>query len=140
MVTIYATAAGDPGSNPALGKHGHVTTRSSSPGQPRRSPMRTFATKTISTGANGQKADGTSPFVGAVLKKLSCGVTPGLALAKQENCNFFEAETLIKLRLRLALQVVDGGCVKRSLRSCSSARSFSRTSESRPFSNSASYY
>ena len=34
VVTIYATAAGDPGSNPALGKHGHVTTRSSSPGRP----------------------------------------------------------------------------------------------------------
>ena len=36
--------------------------------------MLTFATKTLSTGANGQKADGTSPFVhrGAVLKKLSC--------------------------------------------------------------------
>ena len=34
VVTIYATAAGDPGSNPALGKHGHVTTRSSSPRRP----------------------------------------------------------------------------------------------------------
>ena len=65
------TDAGDPGSNPALGKHGYVTTRSSSPGQPRRSPMLTFATKTHSTGANGQKVDGTSPFVRAVLKKLS---------------------------------------------------------------------
>ena len=44
VVKIYATAAGDPGSNPALGKHhdGHVTTRSSSPGQPRRSPMLTL--------------------------------------------------------------------------------------------------
>ena len=31
-------------------------------------PMLTFATKT----GNGQKADGTSPFVSAVLKKLSC--------------------------------------------------------------------
>ena len=31
--------------------------------------MLTFATKTLSTGANGQKADGTSPFVRAVLKK-----------------------------------------------------------------------
>ena len=29
-------------------------------------------TKKLSTGANGQKADGTSPFVRAVLKKLSC--------------------------------------------------------------------
>ena len=42
QATIYANAAawpaGDPGSNPALGKHGHVTNRSSSPGQPRRSP------------------------------------------------------------------------------------------------------
>ena len=43
----------------------------SGPGQSRRSPMLTFATKTLSTGANGQKADGTSPFVRAVLKKLS---------------------------------------------------------------------
>ena len=35
--------------------------------------MLTFATKTLPTGANGQKADGTrtSPFVRAVLKKLS---------------------------------------------------------------------
>ena len=30
MVTIYATAAGDPGLNPALGKHSHVTTWSTS--------------------------------------------------------------------------------------------------------------
>ena len=54
-----------------------VTTRSTltspGPGQPRRSPMLTFATKTLLTGANGPKADppGTSPFVRAVLKKLS---------------------------------------------------------------------
>ena len=33
---------------------GHVTTRSTSPGQPRRSPMLNFATKTLQTGANGQ--------------------------------------------------------------------------------------
>ena len=52
---------------------GHVTTRSTSPGQPRRSPMLNFATKTLQTGANGQNADGTSPFVSAVLKKLSWG-------------------------------------------------------------------
>ena len=51
---------------PQLGTIGHVTTRSTSPGQPRRSPMLTFATKTLPTGANGQKADGTSPSVRAV--------------------------------------------------------------------------
>ena len=34
--------------------------------------MLTIATKTLPTGANGQKADGTSIFVRAVLKKLSC--------------------------------------------------------------------
>ena len=71
VVTIYATmtAAGDPGSNPALGKHGHVTARSSPPGESRPTPTlpdanlryRTVtATKTLPTGAKGQKADGTS--------------------------------------------------------------------------------
>ena len=40
VVTNYATAAGDPGSNPALGKHGHcdVTTRSPSPRRPTPTP------------------------------------------------------------------------------------------------------
>ena len=35
--------------------------------------MLTFATKTPSTGANGQKAEGTFPFVRAVLKKAVMG-------------------------------------------------------------------
>ena len=49
--------AGDPGgSNPALASSGHVTARSMS----LRSPMLTFATKKLSTGADGQKEDAAS--------------------------------------------------------------------------------
>ena len=41
---------------------GHVTTRSMSP-QHLRSPMPTFATKKLSTGANGQKEDASLKFL-----------------------------------------------------------------------------
>ena len=80
MVTIYATAAGlgdpGPGSNPALGKHGHVTTRSSSesPGQlvtptlPDANLRYQDALDSVAQ-MDTEKADGTSPFkfVGAAV-------------------------------------------------------------------------
>ena len=43
--------------------------------------MLNFATKTLSTGANGQKEDAAPPFVRAELIELSCGVTIRLARA-----------------------------------------------------------
>ena len=50
------------GFEPCLGlAGGHVTTRSTSP-RFRRSLMLTFATKKLSTGANGQKAEAEFPF------------------------------------------------------------------------------
>ena len=50
---------------------GHMTTRSMFP-QHLRSPMLTFATRKLSTGAQGQKEDTAPPFVSAVLIELSC--------------------------------------------------------------------
>ena len=49
---------------------GHMTTRSMFP-QHLRSPMLTFATKKLSTSAQGQKEDAAPPFVSAVLIELS---------------------------------------------------------------------
>ena len=46
---------------PSAARIGHVTTRSTSP-QHLRSPILTFATKKLSTGANGQKEDAASFF------------------------------------------------------------------------------
>ena len=75
--------AGDPGSNPAQASSGHVTTRSMSP-QGRRSTILTFATKKLSTGANGQKEDAASFFfVWAILIELPVSSFPPGGLARR---------------------------------------------------------
>ena len=63
---------------------GHVTTRSMSP-QHLRSPMLTFATKKLSTGANGQKEDAASffcprSFDRAVMLVIKGGVAPQVSI------------------------------------------------------------
>ena len=69
------TARSKQGLSPALGNSGHVTTRSMSP-QHLRSPILTFATMKLSTGANGQKENAPSFLGPRSLIELSWGRTP----------------------------------------------------------------